>query len=487
MSKPLSNPAAERAVLSGICHYHSDAFLDTADILSPSSFTIHSNQLIYSCLQNIYERDDNAHVDIALIYAAAHNIGCEETLQRPSESEHLKAIIDFPIDLKNVRKCAAQVRKLEIARLLQKQLEDTGKKLIDITGEETITHILGLAEQAVFDFSSLLNDRGADPILIGDDIDGYIQSLIDNPIEQMGFSTGFPAYDYAIGGGLRKATVNIVAARAKCGKTTLGDNIAYHITKELNVPVLNMDTEMLRQDHIARMLAKLTHTKITDIETGKFGKSPENIQDVKNKGKILKDIPYYHENIAGVPFEDQLAIMRRWIAKNVGLKSDGTAKNCVILYDYLKLMSGKDLTSSVQEYQLLGFMMTNLHNFSVRYNIPILCLIQTNRDGLNKETVATASGSDRIIWLCSNFTLFKEKSAEEIAEDGEKNGNRKLVVLAARHGEGMDEGNYINCIMYKQFADILEGKTKFEILGEDNSHDEGFDSSTGGGSPDIPY
>jgi len=31
--------------------------------------------------------------------------------------------------------------------------------------------------------------------------------------------------------------------------------------------------------------------------------------------------------------------------------------------------------------------------------------------------------SDRLIWLCTSFSIFKEKSAEELAEDGPKAGN----------------------------------------------------------------
>ena len=43
------------------------------------------------------------------------------------------------------------------------------------------------------------------------------------------------------------------------------------------------------------------------------------------------------------------------------------------------------------------------------------------RDGITKESTDTASGSDRIVWLCSNFTIYKRKSDEEIAKDGPEN------------------------------------------------------------------
>ena len=44
--------------------------------------------------------------------------------------------------------------------------------------------------------------------------------------------------------------------------------------------------------------------------------------------------------------------MRRWIVKEVGLKPDGTAKDCVVFYDYLKLMDTQGMSQDLQEYHL---------------------------------------------------------------------------------------------------------------------------------------
>jgi hypothetical protein len=156
--------------------------------------------------------------------------------------------------------------------------------------------------------------------------------------------------------------------------------------------------------------------------------------------------------------------MKRWIVKEVGLNSDGTAKPCVIFYDYLKLMDSQGIGQDMKEYQVLGFMMTSLHNFACKYQIPIVAFVQLNRDGITKETTDTASGSDRIIWLCSNFTIFKRKSDEEIAEDGVDSGNRKLIPVISRHGPGIEENDYINCHMKGWCAKIIEGKTRIETM-----------------------
>jgi len=478
----LSDPSAERAILSGIFNYGGEVYFDIVDMLSENTFTIESNQCIFKCLKHILDKDDQQKLDIPSLYSAAHEIGLKYFFDRTDEARHLQAVISLNVDPKNIRKFAAKIRKLEIARLLRRQLGIAEDKLLEITGEESVAHILSIAEDAALDLSSLLNQQTDAPQKLGAGIEEYLQYLEDNPVNQIGISTGYAAFDRAIGGGLRKGTVNVLGGRAKSAKTVITDNIGTHIAGNIHIPVLNMDTEMTREDHIHRTLACLTETAINDIETGKFATIPDVKNRVKKAGVYLSSIPYYHRSIAGMPFEDQLSIMRRWVIQDVGLNNDGTAKDCVIIYDYLKLMDTSGL-ANLQEYQLLGFMMTTLHNFAVRYKIPIIALIQLNRDGINKESTDVASGSDRIIWLCSNFSIFKVKSIEEIALDGPQNGNRKMVVLAARHGAGMDDGDYINYHFKGWCAKITEGQTKFE-LNQNKKKDSGFEVEDD--NPDEP-
>ena len=483
----LCDPASERAVLAGICSYGEEAYLDIADIIQESTFTIDSNGIIFRCLKRVCESEHRPKIDIASIYSAAQELGVSHLLTKKEEAQHLKAVIDFPVSIENVRKFAAKIRKLEIARLLRNQLEDAQDKLLDVNGSESITSILGIAEDAVFNFSSLLNDSDNNPVHIGKDIEEYLQGLVDNPIDQIGIPTGFPVYDHAIGGGLRKGTVNVIAARPKTGKTLLADNIGYNVANRLKIPVLNMDTEMNVKDHTNRVLAMITETEISSIETGKFAESPDQKDKLKSASQELKQTPLFYKTIAGKPFEEQLALMRRWIVKEVGLNDDGTAKQCLVVYDYLKLMDSTGISQDMKEYQVLGFMMTALHNFAVRYQIPILAFVQLNRDGITKESTDTASGSDRIIWLCSNFSIFKRKTDEEIAEDGSKNGNRKLLPLVSRHGGGLDDNDYINCHMKGWCAKITEGKTRLELVNNKNQDDEGFVVDEDSNGEEIPF
>lgn len=458
----LYDASAERGVLSGMCKYGDESYYDVADILSEDVFVIDTNKMLYACIRHIFENNSSAKIDLAYIYSTASELGFSQILSSKEETLHIKAILDFPVEKSNIRAFATKIKKLHVARIILQNLQHAELGIQNINGSESIGEILSIAESRILDISNQLNDTNNDPISIGSDIEEYIKYLESNPQTQVGLSTGFPVYDKAIGGGFRKGTVNVIAARPKTGKTLLADNIGSFMSAK-GIPVLNMDTEMMPEDHMNRILAMMTEIDISTIETGAFNKSHDLRHKVLQAQKKLQKTKLFYKSIAGKPFDEQLSIMRRWIIKEVGLNNDGTAKDCVIIYDYLKLMDSQGVSADMKEYQVLGFMMTALHNFATKYKIPILAFVQLNRDGITKETTDTASGSDRIIWLCSNFSIFKRKTDEEIAEDGPTNGNRKLLPVVSRHGSGLDDNDYINCHMKGWCAKITEGKTRIEL------------------------
>jgi replicative DNA helicase len=475
----LADPAAERGVLSTICKFGADAYFDVADILCTNSFTIESNQVIWKCVEHIFKTGDkNTKLDVPFILSAAKEINCEDQLENKSEREHLRAIFNNPVVLDNARNFGAKVKKLEIARNSADVIENVYKSVVNISGSETISEILGLIESPIFDFVSSLNSNVDGAKKLGENIQEYIQHLANNPQQSIGIPTGNPIYDSIIGGGFRRKTVNVIGARPKIGKTSLADNIGLHISKNLGIPVLNLDTEMSADDHKARLLSNLSEVPISKVEDGIFAQNVEQFSSVNLAGRILESIPYYHEVVTGKNIEEIISSMRRWLMKEVGFNKSGQTNDCLIMYDYLKLMT-PDSIKSMQEYQALGFQMTALHNFAVLYDIPIFLLVQLNRDGINQETAAVASGSDRIIWFCSNFSIFKPKSPEELAQDGVKMGNRKLVPLACRHGPGLEQGQYISMNFYKEINKI----TEYDLS---NSNDPtGFETDEG--SEDIPF
>lgn len=462
--KILADCDSERGLLSCLLKYGSMSYHNISDLnISDATFTIDSHKVIIKCLNKIFKDNDNIIPDIPLIYSAASDLGLKSWFMKDNEVAYLNALMEHIVAESNIRIHALKIKKLEIGRRINERLEQAKTDTLQISGNESIGEIFGIIEKSIIDCSSFIT-AGESATDMSEGIEEYFKELEANPIDQIGISTGLPIYDNAIGGGLRAGTVNVIGARAKAGKSTLALNIAMHVAN-LGIPVLYLDSEMSKEDSWHRMVACLSGINSREIETGKYTTFYTNKIKVDNAIQKLKQLPIFYESIAGQPLENQMSSIKRWIITNVGLKKDGSAKPCIVIYDYLKLMN-EDEGKGYQEYQAIGFLMTSLVNFARKYNFPILSFIQLNRDGISKEDASAIAQSDRVVWFASSLAIFKQKSAEEIQLHGYENGNRKLVVTDARFGPGIAEGDYINCIFNKSISKITEGKTAFEIIKE---------------------
>jgi replicative DNA helicase len=428
MNKQLSDIGAERAILASLIQGGTDAYLQVCDLINYETFSNSNNQILYRCIEKVIQNNQS---------------------------------VDVPVNISNVISFAAQIKKFEFARNIKKLTQKIAKDIDSVTGSEPIDEIISILENPVTDF--LREDTsGKLPEKIGQNIEEYLSFLGENKCDIVGIPTGFSRYDEAIGGGLRRKCVDLISARPKVGKTVFADNVAINVCTK-GIPVLMLDTEMGKEDHLNRILSNLSGVPINEIATGKFVDDQEKYEKVVLASQKLAKLPYSYVSVAGKPFEQILNIIKRWIVQEVKTDETGKTKDCLIIYDYLKLMSSDSINNNIQEYQALGFQITSLHNLCVKLDIPCLSFVQLNRDGITRESTDTVSGSDRLIWLCTSFSIFKLKSPEELAEDGPNAGNRKLVPIVSRHGSGLDDGNYINMSMQGAHAKIVELKTRNEF------------------------
>lgn len=468
----LADIGAERAVLAGLFAYNLESYVEISDFITHNSFSNRNNQVLYRCVEKVLQND--AELDIPAVLSAAEQLSLTEVVKTEQQLDYIRDLMDYPVKKQNVIHFAAQVKKFEFARNAKRIAGKIENEIDSINGDESIDDIINLVEAPLMDF--LRDDEtGQKPEMLGDDLDEYIEFLIENKCDQIGLSSGFPRFDTVIGGGLRRKCVDLVSARPGVGKSVFADNVALHNARQ-GVPVLMLDTEMSKEDHLNRILANISGVPIGDIATGKFKDDDEKLIAVRRAADEIRDIPYTYVSVAGAPFETILNTIKRWILREVGQDENGRTNDCLVVYDYLKLMSSSGITNNMQEYQALGFQITNLHNLAVKYDFPCLSFVQLNRDGITKESTDAVSGSDRLIWLCTSFSIFKLKSAEELAEDGPNGGNRKVVTLKARHGAGLMDGNYINMNMIGEHSQLLELRTRDEMkLSPDGDVIEGSD------------
>jgi replicative DNA helicase len=469
MDQKLSDVGAERAVLAGLFSYGLNAYVEINDVIDHGSFAHQNNQVIYRCIEKVLQNE--AVVDVPAILSAAQQLNLSDVISTDQELEYIGSLMEFPIKQDNVLFFAAQIKKFEFARSAKRIAKKIERGIDDINGDESIDDIIGIVENPLMEF--LRDDEnGQKPEQLGDGADDYLQFLIENKCDQIGLTSGYPRYDAVIGGGLRRKCIDIVSARPGVGKSVFADNVALHNARN-GIPVIMLDTEMSKEDHMNRLAAHISGVPINEIATGKFSETEEKYIAVKAAFEEIKALPYTYVGVAGAPFETIVNTIKRWILREVGQDEEGLTNDCLVVYDYLKLMSSSGISNNVAEYQALGFQITTLHNLSVKYDFACISFIQLNRDGITREDTSVAAGSDRIIWLCTSFAIFKLKSQEEIAEDGPQCGTHKAVVKKARHGGGLVDGNYINFAMDGAHARITEISTRDEAINNPNGALEG--------------
>lgn len=226
-----------------------------------------------------------------------------------------------------------------------------------------------------------------------------------------------------------------------------------------DIPVLILDTEMEYKDVLPRMIANLSNISINEIETGAFANNSLSNNLIDEAVKELQKYPIYYKTVAGKSFDEILSIIRRWIYKDVGLSKTGRANQCLVIYDYFKIMDSADI-SDMAEFQAMGFQISKLTDFCKMYDVPCLSFVQLNRDGVAKEGTDVIAQSDRLLWLCNSFSIFKLKSDIEMEKDGYQNGNRKLITLKSRYGGEHTFGNYISMNFKGDTCSLLEVTTK---------------------------
>ena len=444
----LGNVGIERAIISSLCQYGKDAMVEIEDIgVTANSFTIVTNQALFTSIKHLLDNKD--HIDQAMLLLTIKDLGYSSLFDNKKDIEFIASLFNFPIKRENIRGFAIRLEKLALGRLAIQKHEEAIESLNNITGVETIDQIVGLSENPIFDLVldvSKSKDNG--PQLLFENVDEVVEELASNPCDTIGIPTPWSCYNAGIGHGLRRGGVNLIGARPKIGKTTFAKELLLHITDTLNIPALMLDTEMSGRDQMIRSLASCSEVPINEIETGRFAKNYLYKQYMDQAVEKLKNNEnFWYASVAGKPFEEILATIRRWIVKIVGY-NDSTTNDCVIIYDYFKLMDASHL-QSLKEYEAIGYQLSRLTDFAKEFDFACLAFVQLNRQ-------MDISQSDRLRWFCHSYTTFEAKSPQEKVDDGPENGNRKLTIKDVRFGTGLDDDDYINLNFQRDINKLTE-------------------------------
>jgi replicative DNA helicase len=255
----------------------------------------------------------------------------------------------------------------------------------------------------------------------------------ENQMEDVGLATPFEEFNNFYGG-LEPGNVYGVVARPGQGKTTFLNYMAMYTSQINNVPALMLDTEMTYEEIQERIVASMSGVPLWHIKTGNWRRNEEMSKNIRDVWAKIKNLKYDHMHVGNKDIDELVSIARRWHFSEVGRD-----KPSIICLDYIKL-TGEKVGQNWAEYQAIGEKVDKIKRLAIELNCPIFTAMQMNRSGesFNRNSgqvtddASVIAISDRFTWFASNVFLFRQKTADERALDGERWGTHKLIPVKTR-------------------------------------------------------
>lgn len=454
----IAHVGSERAILS-IAMNDPETLFDITVELEPEDFTNLANKYIYQIMLTIL---DNKHANIGkvnpmVVHALAQNSGIDEEI---GGMAYLQMVSKTDAGQENLKFFIDKVKQASVRRESFKKALSVIHEAVESEEEDADTFV-SRQEEKFLDIVMRMENNTNEVVRIGDMVDVVLEKRESQPREILGVPTGFREYDRATGG-LVPGRLKVVGATPKTGKSAHALNIAMNISVNEGLPVLYIDTEMPTEEQIDRAVANLASDEIIVSErlitSGMYSRNQKMKDVVDNYAKpLLKSAPFFHVYMPDFSPE-KIHNLARKFQRQHGVTWNGFENQFVLIFDYIKLDEGS-FKGNVQEYQVLGQITNMLKNkIAGAMNIPVLAYAQVNpRTGYGQTDINSShmSGSNRIVMFVNELSFLRNKSDEEIAQQGAENGNRVWKLGETRNG-----GSYEGWIDYH----IRKGITKMEEL-----------------------
>lgn len=395
--------------------------VETIDVINLEG-VLNSNEAVKAAIQRYNAKSIREFIDMAKYAARSSYQEYKLQAEVVKTLAYKRDMVTFSEDMK--RQCFNSKMSVdELSEFVTTGLDDIGKKFI----------------------------FGSDSVLFGEKIDSIWETIINNRNDDGSY--GLPSIipslsDYFTYG---KGELVLLAGATGKGKSSFFLNEATNALKNGIVPMI-IDTELTDDVFTPRLVANLSGVRVRDFKSGKMTDA-EN-KRVENTHEWLKKTPFIHEYM---PFFNKVKIeqiVRKWkIQQNLGL----------LIYDYIKPGT---TYGAAETSQSLGLMADFLKSIAGDLNIPVIAGLQ-----LNKLTGAVAD-SQKPERYCDVLMYWKEKSAEEIRQDGLDCGNYKIEIGKNRNGAVTEEEDYIDILFKGDYMSVQEA---------DNHHKN--DAEPFGGSP----
>jgi len=419
----------ERHVLSGLIKYQ-NLFPDVDVFMSEDDFYHEVHSTIYAVYKNTKYKGEK--IDKVLLAEKIKNLGISFK-DDINIYDYIDNLSFSQITEEATVNACKELMKLRIRREIAQTAEKL-KQYVSKNGEESIDKIISEAD-AIYNNKISSYESNEEPINLFENIEDIIEEIGNSPREEAGLITPYPEFN-RLYGGLKNGNIYAIVSRPGQGKSTWINDMCFNTSKILKnkTKTLVLDTEMQTLDIQLRMISSMTGVPMWYLETGNWRKNPEMTIKVRAAWADIKAHDYYHYHVGNKNIDQICSIIRRWYLSKVG-----RGNQALIAYDYVKL-TGEKVGQNWAEHQAIGDKIDKLKRISEEIKCPVITAMQLNRTGENFNRSSTnvvddssvIALSDRLQWFASFVAIFRRKTLDELALDGQEFGTHKLIPTKTR-------------------------------------------------------
>ena len=379
---------------------------------------------------------------------------------------YVGSLLGLAVNAKAAISIAKQIKKVSVRRELHEAARKIQLAVEEDAGTQEPLKATELVSKVTATFNEKINilsagDINNDP----QDLYGTIKTFLDrdNTVSKRAIPMPFEVF-CDLYGYMDIGSTYLWVSRMKIGKSTVwlsaGQQLAAR-DKDDELRILVLDTELETWENHSRSLAAISGVSEFRIRQGFYRNRPDELKRVNEAAEQLSQLEkrVHHCHCGGMSLEELLSACERWAAKFLT-----PGKKGLIVYDYLKLNSQDDWSSSNPLFITMGEKMDAMKRLAKRIGVPILCFAQTNREntetkmGDKVESTATVSGSDMLAQFASNVYLLQELTPEEKAalhQLGPDGATHSLKELACRQRGPCELGE-------DRMVKIIDPRTKKE-------------------------
>lgn len=433
---PIYSNQVEGYVLGGLLK-HPDVLPEVDSFVSAADFYNDVHQTIYCVIREAVLNKEK--IDKVLVATKIANLGISSK-DDIDIYDYINTLSYTSITRDAVIDSCKELLKVRVRRELS-ETADRIKEHVTNSSNEDLDSIIASTDSIYSEKVSSYSFED-DPQNVFDDLEFKIEERGNNPTDDTGLATPYGEFN-RLYGGLRAGNIYAIVSRPAQGKTTFINELCLGTAIKNDIPVLVLDTEMTTEEIQFRMAAAKTGVPLWFLETGKWRSKEEMIEKVRGYFQELKKHKYYHYHVRNKTTDEICALIRRWHMKYVG-----RGNKCVVAYDYVKL-TGERVDRNWAEHQAIGEKIDKLKRIAEEINAPLVTAMQMNRSGesFNRNSSnlvddsSAISLSDRLQWFATFVAIFRRKTIDETALDGERFGTHKLIPLKTRF-QGRDAAGH---------------------------------------------